>query len=180
MGPLVLFAWSVVAAALRDAMPDRFGLAAHPPDLHVALAAWLALRAAGPRVVVWGIVLGLLVDCASLDPLGTHAFVLGTVTWLFSRRHDPLDARSFDRRSAVRGPTGALLPLCVALASVAASALYALRCLPMYGDVAALSGFVERLPAALTTALVSWPLLVVLDRTGALDDLTGHRRAARA
>src|SRR5262249_27435233 len=60
----------------------------HAPDLYVALAAYLALRARTISVVKWGILLGCLKDCASLDPLGTHAFVLGATTFLFARPRD--------------------------------------------------------------------------------------------
>lgn len=169
MGLVVVFAWAILSGALPDLAPTRFGLDRAPPDLYVALATYLALRGTGYHVVKWGILLGFLVDCASLDPLGTHAFVLGTVTFLFARS-----------RGASRGATGALLPLAVAAATVVARVLYALRCLPLHRDVPVLGTVLGAFPAALTTALVSWPLLVLLDRTGAVADLTGRRHAARA
>src|SRR5437867_13005231 len=88
MGPLVLLLGAVVACAVPDAMPRTLSVDRHAPDLFAALAAFLALRGTGLHVVKWGIVLGLLEDCASLDPLGTHAFVLGTTTFLFARRRE--------------------------------------------------------------------------------------------
>jgi rod shape-determining protein MreD len=169
VGPFVVFAWAILAGALPDVAPARFGLDRAPPDLWVALAAYLGLRGTGYHVVTWGIVLGLLVDCTSLDPLGTHAFVLGTVTFVFARP-----------RGASRGASGALVPLAVAAATVLARVLYALRCLPLHQDAPVWGTIVGGFPAALSTALVSWPLLLLLDRTGAVRDLTGRRHAARA
>lgn len=169
MGLLVLLAWAVLAGAVPDLSVARLGLDRAPPDLWVAMATFLALKGSGYHVVKWGILLGLLADCASLDPLGTHAFVLGTVTFLFARRHGD-----------VRGVTGALVPLSIALATIVARVLYVVRCLPLHRDGPVLAPLLAAFPAALTTALVSWPLLVLLERAGALDDLTGRRRAARA
>lgn len=169
MGLLVLLAWAVLAGAVPDLAITRLGLDRAPPDLYVAMATFLALKGSGYHVVKWGILLGLLADCASLDPLGTHAFVLGTVAFLFARRHG--DAR---------GVTGALVPVALALATVVARALYVVRCLPLHQGGPILAPLAAALPVALSTALVSWPLLVLLDRVGAIDDLTGRRRAARA
>ena len=70
--------------------------------------------------------------------------------------------------------------LSIALATIVARVLYVVRCLPLHRDGPVLAPLLAAFPAALTTALVSWPLLVLLERAGALDDLTGRRRAARA
>lgn len=167
MGLLVLFAWAVAAGAVADLAPARFGLDRHPPDLWVAMAAYLALRGAGVHGVRWAVLLGLLEDGASLDPLGTHGFVLGATTLLLAR------PPSSDRR-----PLGLTLPLTVACATVLARALYAVRCLPLHRDVPFLPTVLAGFPAALWTALATWPLLAALDRVGAVDDLLGRRRAA--
>jgi cell shape-determining protein MreD len=114
--------------------------------------------------VRWGILLGLLLDCTSLDPLGTHAFVLGAVTFLFCRRS-----------GSSRGVTGALVPLTVAAATVVARVLSVVRCLPLHRDFAVADPLLAAFPTALWTALASWPLLALLDKTRAVDDLTGRR-----
>ena len=77
MGLIVLVFWLVLAAGLPDLLPRAFGLSAHAPDLWTALVVYLACRGRGYAAVGWGIVIGLLEDCHSLDPLGTHGFVLG-------------------------------------------------------------------------------------------------------
>ncbi len=169
MGLLVLLAWAVLAGAVPDVVVPRLGAFGAPPDLYVALATFLALKGNGVHAVKWGILLGLLADCASLDPLGTHAFVLGSVAFLFARRHG--DARPVG---------GVLVPLSVALATVVARVLYVVRCLPLHQGGPVLDPLRSALPAALATALVSWPLLLLLERSGAIDDLTGRRHATRA
>ena len=171
MGVLVLLLWAVVACAVPDAMPARLSIDRHAPDLFVALAAYLAVRGRGLHVVQWGILLGALKDCASLDPLGTHAFVLGATTLLFARSRDDDDAPA---------PSGASLAVSVAAATLVAGVLYAVRLLPMrVGGPGAWRLVLDAFPTALWTALVSWPLLSLLQRTGGVDDLLG-RRSARA
>ena len=172
MGLLVLVLWAVVACALPDAMPARLAVDRHAPDLFVALAAYLAARGSGLHVVRWGILLGALKDCASLDPLGTHAFVLGATTLLFARSRDDDDQPA---------PSAPSIAISVALATLVANVLYAVRLLPMHRDApGALRLVVDAFPTALWTALASWPLLSILTRTGAVDDLLGRRRARAA
>ena len=169
MGLLVLLLWAVLAGALPDAAPAALGIARHPPDLYVALAAYLAMRSTGPNVVRWGILLGLLADCASLDPLGTRAFAIGVTTLAFSRR-----------RGGSQGPTGPMVPFMVFAAALLAHLLYVVRVLPLHGAAPFFGALAAGFPVALWTALLSWPLLAVLDRTGAVDDLTGRHRARPA
>ncbi len=164
MGVLVLFAWVVLASAAPDAMPSWLSIDRHAPDLFVALTAYLALRADGHGVVRWGIVLGLAKDCVSLDPLGTHAFVLGTVAYLLARRRSPA--------SEARGASRALL---TGAAELLAHVLYLLRSLPLHRGGPGLSALPAGFPIALWTALQSWPLFALLDRTRVLDDLAGRR-----
>ena len=89
-GAAVLVAVDAVRASIRhDGLEIFFtsgrpGSIANSPDLWVATTAYLALRSRRFEAVKWAIALGLLRDCLSLDPLGTHAFVLGFVAWLFA------------------------------------------------------------------------------------------------
>lgn len=164
MGFLVLFAVCVLACAVPDAAPAVLGIARYPPDLFVAVAAWLGMRGRGAGALAGAVFLGCLRDFASLDPLGTHAFVLGAVAFLFLRP---------DRVHAPTGPARALL---VGLACVLAHGLLLLRLLVMSKDAPAFDSFGGAFPTALWTALVSWPLLSLLDRAHLLDDLAGARR----
>jgi rod shape-determining protein MreD len=168
MGLLLLVLGAIVAVAVPDAMPARFAIDRHAPDLFVALAAYLALRGTGLHVVKWAILLGLLKDCASLDPLGTHAFVLGTTALLFARS-----------RGESPGVRGVSLALSVFAAAVVSNVLLVLRTIPMHREGSSLRQLADGVPVALWTALFSWPLLSLLDRTGAMNDLTG-RRSERA
>lgn len=168
MGVVVLVAWAVLAAAIPDAMPAWASIDRHAPDLFVAFAVWLGVRGTGLHVVGWSILLGLLADCASLDPLGTQGFVLGAVTLTLARpRGDRRERAGLGLAAAVAGGT------------VLARVLAALRALPLHRDVDLVGAFGASLPTALWTAVASWPLLAFLDRTGLADDLTG-RRSARA
>lgn len=168
MGVAVLVLWAVLASALPDAMPARWSIDRHAPDLFVAFAVWLGVRGTGVHVVGWSVVLGLFADAASLDPLGTHAFTLGLVTMLCWRPRG-------DRRAKA----GAGLAAAVAGGTVLARVVGALRALPLHREADLPGAFAASLPTALWTALASWPLLALLDRTGLADDLTG-RRSARA
>lgn len=171
MGVLVLFAWVVLATAVPDAAPHWLAIDRHAPDLFVAMVAYLALRSDGHGVVPWGIALGAAKDCVSIDPLGTHAFVLGTVAYVLARRRSSFDTT-----------TGVSRALTVAGAVLLARVLYILRCLPLqlHGPSFSFSQLLDALPSALWTAVFSWPLMALLDGTGALDDVTGRRRGLSA
>jgi cell shape-determining protein MreD len=171
MGLLVLFAWSVLASAVPDAAPSWLAIDRHAPDLWAALAVWLGTRAQSHGVTGWAALLGAWKDATSLDPMGTHAFVLAAVAFVFVRK---------------RGAPaqGAALGLAVLLGTLLAQGLYVLRSVPLpreqpsAGTLFAhlLAGF----PCALWTALLAWPLLTLLDRTRALDDVIGRRRGLPA
>ena len=165
MGLLVLLALALLAAAVPDAAPHVLAIDRHPPDLFLALAAYLALRGRGYEAVPWAMALGALKDCASLDPLGSHAFVLGTVALLLSSGRE--------RAGSVRGVTRAFA---VGAAGVLAHALSLVRSIPVTGEVPTAAAFLDGLPIGLWTAVFAAPLLALLDRTGALDDLAGRRR----
>lgn len=168
MGPLVLILWLVLAAGLPDLLSGALGLSRHAPDLWVALVVYLAARGRGYAAVGWGIVVGLLRDAQSLDPLGTHGFVLGVVGLLFAEgRRD---------RGEV---TGLSRWLCVGAGVVAAAWIYTLRMLPLGGGLS-LQALLGAVPAALTTMLVVVPLYASADRLGALDDLCGRARGLPA
>jgi len=170
MGFLVLFAVAVLGCAAPDVAPAFLGISRHAPDLFVAVAAYLGLRGRGAGALAGAVFLGCLRDCASLDPLGMHGFVLGAVAFVFLRPE------------RVHVPTGASRALLVAVACVLAHGLLLLHLLvvPRDGsgpDFASLRG---AFPTALWTALASWPLLALLDKTGLLDDQTGARRGLAA
>lgn len=165
MGPLVLLALALLAAAVPDAAPHILSIDRHPPDLFVALAAYLALRGRGYEAVPWAVGLGALKDCASLDPLGTHAFVLGLVAFLLSSGRE--------RAGQARGVTRAVA---VAGAGALAHAIYLVRSIPITNSLPTASSLLDGLPIGLWTAVFAFPLLGLLDRTGALDDLAGRRR----
>lgn len=168
MGVVVLVLWVVLAAGLPDQLPAAFGLARHAPDLWVLLVVYLACRGRGYAAVGWGIVVGLLRDAHSLDPLGTHGFVLGLVGLLFAEGR------------ADRGTlTGALRGACVFAGVVVAGWAYVLRMLPLGGSLA-LPDLLAVFPTALWTALAALPLCATLDRLRAFDDLLGRARGLPA
>jgi hypothetical protein len=134
----------------------------HAPDLWVALAVWLGTRSESPAVTGWAALLGGLKDACSRDPLGTNAFVLAAVAFTFVRR-----------RGAP--PRGASLAGTVFVGALLAHVLYVLRSIPLHRDAPLLSSLPAGFPTAFWTALVAWPLLGLLDRTHALDDLVGRR-----
>lgn len=168
MGPLALILWLVLAAGLPDLLPAALGLARHAPDLWVALVVYLACRGRGYAAVGWGIVVGLLRDAQSLDPLGTHGFVLGVVGLLFAEgRRDRGEVAGLSRW------------LCVGGGVIAAGWIYQLRMLPL-GVGLSLPGLLDVVPTALWTALAAAPLCASADRLGALDDLCGRSRGLPA
>jgi rod shape-determining protein MreD len=169
MGIPVLLLLIGVAAALPDLLPDFLSIRSHPPDLWVALTAYLALRARGFESLKWAIFLGLVKDALSLDPLGTHGFVLGAVAWLF--------AEGGGRRGAVDGLSRLIL---TAAAALLAGWIYLLRLLPMGGGVVTAGAFLDALPAALWTTVLSASVFPLLDRWRLLDDLCGRKRGLPA
>jgi rod shape-determining protein MreD len=169
VGLLFLGLIAVVAAALPDACPSFAGISSAPPDLFVAVVALLALRGSGPRAVPWAIALGIAKDAVSLDPLGTHAFVLGTTALLLGRD-----------RLLTQPPSGASRAAAVAGAALLAHALYVVRSIPIHRSGPTVGGLLAGFPVALWTALLTWPLLSLLERTRALDDLVGRSRGLPA
>jgi rod shape-determining protein MreD len=169
VGLVALLAWVLFAVAVPDLAPTWASMDRHAPDLFVALAVYLALKSDGVGVVAWGIVLGLLKDCVSLDPLGTHAFTIGTVTFLFARRRG--------RTEVVRGPAVAVS---VAGGVLVAHALYVLRMIPVLREGPSFASLLSGAPVALWTALAAWPLLSLCDRLHAFDDLAASDRGVPA
>lgn len=168
MALIALVLWIALAAVLPEMLPARLGLDRHAPDLWVALVVYCACRGRGYAAVGWGIVLGLLRDVQSLDPLGTHGFVLGCVGFLLA------EGRS-DRGMLV----GAARAGCVLLGAVAAGWIYVLRMLPLGGGFA-WSDLVAAFPTALWTLAVSLPLFATADRLRLFDDLLGRRHGVPA
>jgi rod shape-determining protein MreD len=170
MGLLALVGWIVLASAVPDLVPRTLGIADHAPDLFLALAVYLPLRGRGFSSVKWAILLGLAKDVHSLDPLGTHAFVLGTVAWVVAR----------GTRSGVPADgIGRLVR--VGIASVLATWLLALRLLPVTEVRMPLSDlFLGAFPVALWTALACGPLFALLDGLRLFDDLSGRLRGLPA
>ena len=167
MGAVMLFFLLLLAAATPDIAPSFLGLASYPPDLWLALTVYLAARARGFRAVGWGITIGLVRDCLSLDPLGTSGFVLGVVALIFSE-----GVRSRGRMdSASRFAS-------LFTAAVLASWIYVLRIIPLEGQWPSFSAWLEAFPVALWTTLVAGLLLYpLIDRFGMLDDLCGRSHA---
>jgi rod shape-determining protein MreD len=168
MGAVVLLLLATFAAALPDHAPRTLGIASHPPDLFAALAVFLALRAPGYAAVPWAIALGASKDALSLDPLGSHAFVLGTIAFLHSRPGRTIPVTGVVRALALLG--GVLL----------AHLLYVVRMVPVAREGPTLASIGAGFPTALWTVLLTWPLFSVLERTRALDGLVGRRRDAAA
>lgn len=151
----------IVLVLLASAMPDLCprGLERYGPDVWVLVAVHLALRVRGYAAVGWGILLGVVRDALSLDPLGTHAFVLGAVAFLFCE----------GRRQ--RGNVDAVLEIGVTfLAALLAGWLYVLRVLPL-GAPPPWPGLWHAVPVAVVTAGLGLVLHPLLDRFHVLDDL---------
>ena len=169
MSLFVLFLLMVLAGFVPALCPSLFGIEAHPPDVWALIVLYIALRSPGYQGVGWGIVVGLVRDCVSLDPLGTNGFVLGMVAFLFAEgRH---------RRGRVDGLYRASL---AALGVTVAGWIYLLRILPFGGGVVSFGLFLEVLPTAMWSALFALGLYPLLDRYRLLDDLCGRARALPA
>lgn len=166
MSLVVLLGLLCVATALPDLVPRALALPSHPPDLWVALVLYLALRARGYKAVGWGVLVGLVRDAVSLDPLGTHAFVLGTLALVFSEG------------GRQRGRLAGLGRLAlVGIGTVLAGWLYLLRVLPLGEGFVTGAAFVDALPVALWTCVLAAGLHPTLDRFGLLDELCGRTHA---
>lgn len=166
MGPLALFLLVLLGAALPDLLPAALGLERHPPNVFVFAALYMALRARGYNAVGWALVLGLLQDCISLEPLGSQGFVLGITAFIFSE-----GTRS---RGRIDGVARALY---IFVGTLVATVVMLIRTLPYGGPDDRLAALWGAVPAALFTALLALPLGALLDRTRALDDLLGRGRA---
>ncbi|MDA1194989.1 MAG: rod shape-determining protein MreD [Planctomycetota bacterium] len=166
MSAVALFALTLLATALPDLLPSTWGLARHPPDLWALAALYLALRARGFRAVGWAVLLGLIRDCVSLDPLGTHGFVLGAIAFLFCAGQR--------ERGRVDGASRVALVFVGVLAS---GWLYLLRLVPIGGGVVTFGAFLDAIPVALWSALLAMGLFPLFDRFGLFDDVCGRSRA---
>jgi rod shape-determining protein MreD len=163
---LVLLALMLLATALPDLAPPLLSIQRHPPDLWAAAVLYLALRGRGYRAVGWAILVGLARDSVSLDPLGTHAFVLGTVAFLFAEG------------TRQRGRLEGVGRLGLVFAGVlAAGWLYLLRILPGGAEGVTFAAFLDAVPVALWTVLLAAGLYPMLDRYHLLDELCGRTRA---
>ena len=168
MSVFVLWSLILVAVVVPDIAPHAIGIGSHPPDVWVLVVAYLAIRGRGYSAVGWAIVLGLVRDSLSLDPLGTHAFVLGTVAFLFCEgpRH--------------RGRIDGVLALVVTLAAgLLAGWIYVLRVLPL-GGPPPWAALWHAIPVAGFTTLLALGLFPFLDRHRLLDDLVGRTRGLPA
>jgi rod shape-determining protein MreD len=159
---LALVLWVLLAAGLPDLVPPRLGLERYTPDLWVALVVYLASRGRGYAAVGWGIAVGLLRDAQSLDPLGTHGFVLGLVGFLFA-----------EGRSDRGALGGGLRAVCVLAGTLAAAWIYVLRMLPVGGGLVA-GDLLAAFPTALWTLAAALPLYATADRLRLFDDLIGR------
>lgn len=168
MSYVAVFGLVLLAQAAPDLCPAWLGLHRHPPDLWVVLVAYLAFRGRGYRAVGWGIGLGLIRDALSLDPLGTHAFILGMVAFLF--------CEGSRRRGAIDGLLGLLLTFAAALL---AGWLYPLRVLPA-GGALSWAAFGQAVPVALTTTLAAALLHPLFDRYHLLDEIGARARGLPA
>ena len=169
MALIALLLLVLLGAGLPDALPSAWGLAQHPPDVFALVTIYLASRARAFAAVGWGIALGVAQDCLSLDPLGTNAFVLGLVAWLF--------AEGERSRGRIDGP-GRLAYVFVG--TVAAGWIYVLRTLPYGGPPDTWAALGGAFATAWWTTLLALPLGTLLDRTRALDGLLGRSRAFSA
>lgn len=166
MSFVLLLVLMLLATAVPDLVPTVLSIDRHPPDLWAVVALYLAFRARGFRAVGWAVLLGLVRDCVSLDPFGTHGFVLGTVAYVFCEgRRD---------RGRIEGGTRAALAF---LGVLAAGWLYLIRILPLGGDVVTFAAFLDVVPVALWSTIMAMGLYPVFDRFGLLDEICGRSHA---
>lgn len=156
----------VLASAVPDLCPSTLSIDRHAPDLFLATVVFLVVRGRGFSALPYAILVGLARDCLSVDPLGTHAFVLGTVAFVLVRT-----------RSGSVPPTGVARLAKTFAASLGASALYYLRLLPVAEARAPVSTLLDALPVALWTTLAAAPLFTLLDHLRVLDSTAGRTDA---
>lgn len=166
MSLVVLFVLMLLAAALPDFMPEVLSIHRHPPDLWAIAVLYIAFRARSFRAVGWAIAIGAARDCVSLDPLGTHAFVLGCTAFFFCEGRSSRGRIEGSSRIALTG-----------LGVLIAGWIYLLRILPLGADVVTFEAFVATLPVALWSAVLAMGLYAVLDRYGLLDEVCGRTHA---
>lgn len=166
MSLVVLLVLMILASALPDLVPSVLSLQRHPPDLWALAVLYLAFRGRGYKAVGWAILIGLVRDSISLDPLGTNAFVLGTIAFFFcaGRR----------QRGRIDGLSRVLL---TGLGVLLAGWLYQLRSLPMGPDLVTGRAFLDAFPVALWSAVMAAGLFPLFDRYGLLDELCGRKHA---
>ena len=168
MAFFALWCLVLLAGVMPGLWPQALALPAYPPDPWLIFLGYVAMRGRGFTAVAWGILLGIVRDALSLDPLGTYAFVMGTTGFLFceGRRH--------------RAPIEGAARLVATFAATLVTAwLYVLRGLPMgsglqWGDVFA------AVPTALWTTLVAAGLYPVFDHFRLFDELMGRHRGVPA
>lgn len=166
MSLVVLLVLMLLASAMPDLCPPLLSIQRHPPDLWLVAALYLAFRARGFKAVGWAVMIGLARDSVSLDPLGTHAFVLGTTAFFF--------AEGRRQRGRVHGPVRLAL---TAAACAFAGWLYLLRILPLGGGAVTFAAFLDVIPVALWTTVLAAGLYPLLDRYRLLDELCGRTSA---
>lgn len=169
MALVALWCFVLLAAALPGLLPDALSLSAYPPDPWLLLVVYLALRGRGYSAVGWAITLGLVRDALSLDPLGTHAFVLGFVAFVFCEGRQ--------RRSPL---TGASRLLATFGAGLLAGWLYVLRLLPVGGQALEFADLFRAVPTAFWTTVLAAGIYPLLDHHRVFDDLLGRRRGLPA
>jgi rod shape-determining protein MreD len=166
MSLVILFLLLVLAGALPDLLPSFLSLQRHPPDLWALTTLYLAFRARGFKAVGWGITIGLVRDCVSLDPLGTHAFVLGMTAFLFCEGRR--------QRGRIDGSARVFL---TGVGVLFAGWLYLLRLLPMGESGVTFDAYLQAFPVALWSAVMAAGLFSLLDRYRLLDELCGRTHA---
>lgn len=166
MSLVVLVALLILAGALPDLMPGTLAIDRHPPDLWAVAVLYLAFRARGFKSVGWAVAIGLVRDSVSLDPLGTHAFVLGFVAFVF--------AEGRRQRGRIDGMGRVVLTFAGVLL---AGWLYLVRLLPVAENAVTAGAFVDAVPIALWSAVLASGLYALFDKYHLLDELCGRRHA---
>lgn len=155
----------VLDTALRIVSPDRFGLQWAPPDLPLITALYIGFRAKDTGQLGLAIVLGLLVDCFSAQPLGHFGFLYGSAAYfaLHVRRYVPAEAYLTH-----------VIALLVCTVFVALLGLL-LAAVTVSGPVG--SGFSRAAVSALSSALLAPFVFGLWDRSGLFKRAVGGRRS---